>query len=166
MTIFCFHKFFVKRSASIRLTPSWVPMVSTSERIHCNARISLITLSCRITPAFHLNQSIPKPKTLDISTLLLMFFSFPCFLTKTRSSARATTYAKSSKEKEKPGDWAGNRMKREVWVEMSGVLGFEIDGFKSDARVILQYSIIPIVMNFKYFTVSQTPVKCRHKHVC
>ena len=62
------------------------------------------------------DQSVAKPKTIDISTSLLMLFSSPSFLTRMRSSATATTYEKSSKEK--PKDKAGNRMASEVWVEM------------------------------------------------
>ena len=32
-------------------------------------------------------------------------------------------------------------MAREVWVEMSRFLGFVIDWFRSNVRVILQYSV-------------------------
>ena len=56
-----------------------------------------------------------------------------------RSSASATAYEKSSKEK--PRYQVGNRMTREVWVEMSGVLGLATDWFRSNVRVILQYSV-------------------------
>ena len=33
-------------------------------------------------------------------------------------------------------------MLREVWVEMSRVLGFAIDWFRSNVRLVLQYSAI------------------------
>ena len=98
------------------------------------------TLYCRITRTLLLNQSVAKPKTLDISTSLLILFSSSGFLNQTPSSATATTYEKSSKEKSR--DQAGNRMAREVSVEMSRVLGFAIGRFRSNVRVILQYSVM------------------------
>ena len=103
----------------------------------CNNLI-IVTLNCNIKRTLLLNQSVTKPETLDISTSLLMLF-LPAFLTQMRSSATATTYGKSSKEK--PGDQAGNRKAREVWVEMSRVLVFATDWFRSKMRVILQYSV-------------------------
>ena len=40
-------------------------------------------------------------------------------------------------------------MAREVWVEMSRVLGFAADWFRSNVRVILQYSVKFSALNRK-----------------
>ena len=60
-----------------------------------------------------------------------MSFSFPGYLTQTRSIPISTTYEKSSKEKPR----VKNSMAREVWVEMLRVLSFATDSLRSNREL-------------------------------
>ena len=102
--------------------------------------INVVICSCRIMHTLLLNQSVAKPKTLDISTSLLMAsWWFPRLLDPNAFQHKSNNIQKVIKGK--PGDWARNRMAREIWVDMSRVLGLATDWFRSDVRVILQYSV-------------------------
>ena len=76
-----------------------------------------------------MHQSVAKAKAFDV-------IFFPRLLGPDAFQCNSNNIRKIIKEK--PGDWAGNRMAREVWVEMSKVLGFATDRFRSNVRVILQ----------------------------
>ena len=58
------------------------------------------------------------------------------------SSAKATTYEKSSKEQ--PRVWAENHMAREIWVQVSRVLGLTTDWFRGNVRVSATQSVMII----------------------